>query len=802
MKRLINTSTILSLALYVVPPFAAQAQDLRTVTVGDQQVICLPNKQTACPEGALCAMAIKPENCQANAEKTVAKALAAQAKVDAKAKVDAEVMPPLTAAPTKRAANAQEAADNAASDQALAEKLAAEQAATEKAAADKADANKAAAEQAAAEKAAADQAAADKAAKDADRAAKDQAAKEKIAARKAAEKAAAEQAAADQAAADKAAADKVAAATAAADKATADNSAKDKAAADKAAAADEAAADKTASDKTASDKAAADQAAADQALADKLAADQADAAKTAQQPAADTSDTSAPAAPGMKVEYPRVVVNGKQVVCLPDKATECPVGETCVVGKNLPVCQTLAENELAGTSVIPAPKPPAKRQSSAAQTKADQVAADRAAADQAAMDKANIAAARKAQKEAERAAAQAAKADPNVKIIEAPVADPQAQQSLETVLDAPVGADPTVQEQTPTAAAAAEGTDIHRRPSDQPAPKGAKVTTEVVTEKDHRKSSQDFSAPPVQVAPGKKTGLSDLEKVGLVALGALAIGAIINGNKQVVSNTGDRVVVRQDDGSYQVYKDDSSLMRQPGSDVTTQTFSDGSTRSIFTRQDGSQIVTVRDASGRVLQRIAYDRDGRSTMLIDDLQPEHRVDVSRLPQVQPQNTKISVSSSNAALQAALAAANADDQGQKFSLRQIRSIPQVRYLAPTIDVPAVTFETGSAAIQPTEARKLNSLGKFIVDLIDQNPGEVFLVEGYTDAVGSAASNLALSDRRAESVAKALTEYFQVPPENLVVQGYGETDLLIPSAGDERANRRVAVRIITPLLQQASN
>jgi outer membrane protein OmpA-like peptidoglycan-associated protein len=287
-----------------------------------------------------------------------------------------------------------------------------------------------------------------------------------------------------------------------------------------------------------------------------------------------------------------------------------------------------------------------------------------------------------------------------------------------------------------------------------------------------------------------------------VALGALAIGAIIAGNRQVVSNTGDRVVVRQDDGSYQVYKDDSSLMRQPGSDVTTQTYSDGSTRAIFTRQDGSQIVTVRDASGRVLQRIAYDRNGRPTTLIDDLQPEHPVDVTRLPQVQPQNTKISVSSSNAALDAALAAANADDAGQKFSLRQVRSIPQVRYLAPTIDVPSVTFETGSAAIQPSEARKLNNLGKFVTDLIDRNPGEVFLIEGYTDAVGSAASNLALSDRRAESVAKVLTEYFQVPPENLVVQGYGENDLLIPTAGDERANRRVAVRIITPLLQQASN
>jgi len=53
----------------------------------------------------------------------------------------------------------------------------------------------------------------------------------------------------------------------------------------------------------------------------------------------------------------------------------------------------------------------------------------------------------------------------------------------------------------------------------------------------------------------------------------------------------------------------------------------------------------------------------------------------------------------------------------------------------------------------------------------------------------------------VAKALTEYFDVPPENLVVQGYGESELLVPTGSDERANRRVAVRIITALLQQTA-
>ena len=47
--------------------------------------------------------------------------------------------------------------------------------------------------------------------------------------------------------------------------------------------------------------------------------------------------------------------------------------------------------------------------------------------------------------------------------------------------------------------------------------------------------------------------------------------------------------------------------------------------------------------------------------------------------------------------------------------------------------------------------------------------------------------------------MTEYFNVPPENMVIQGYGESDLAIPVLDAERANRRVAVRRITPLLAE---
>jgi outer membrane protein OmpA-like peptidoglycan-associated protein len=152
--------------------------------------------------------------------------------------------------------------------------------------------------------------------------------------------------------------------------------------------------------------------------------------------------------------------------------------------------------------------------------------------------------------------------------------------------------------------------------------------------------------------------------------------------------------------------------------------------------------------------------------------------------------------------ALAAELQNDLGRNYSLRQIRQIRQVRELAPEIELDAITFSSGSAAIEPDQAKELSALGRAMVSVIEKRPAEVFLIEGHTDAVGSASLNLALSDRRAETVALALAEFFGVPPENMITQGYGESFLKVPTLTDELANRRVTVRRITPLLRQTAS
>ena len=134
---------------------------------------------------------------------------------------------------------------------------------------------------------------------------------------------------------------------------------------------------------------------------------------------------------------------------------------------------------------------------------------------------------------------------------------------------------------------------------------------------------------------------------------------------------------------------------------------------------------------------------------------------------------------------------------YSLEEIRYNAPLRARMPSVDIDTITFESGSWEVSPDQGNRLAVIAGSINRGIETNPSEVFLIEGHTDAVGNEVDNLSLSDRRAEAVALILTEQFQVPPENLTTQGYGEQHLKVPTEGPERANRRVTARRITPLL-----
>jgi outer membrane protein OmpA-like peptidoglycan-associated protein len=108
-------------------------------------------------------------------------------------------------------------------------------------------------------------------------------------------------------------------------------------------------------------------------------------------------------------------------------------------------------------------------------------------------------------------------------------------------------------------------------------------------------------------------------------------------------------------------------------------------------------------------------------------------------------------------------------------------------PAIDL-EVFFDFDSAEITPEALPILKKLGAALGD--EKLKGSVFLVGGHTDAKGSDAYNLSLSDQRAKSVAGFLIENFHLDPKQLVAMGFGEEKLKNPENPLAAENRRVQV------------
>jgi OmpA-OmpF porin, OOP family len=226
------------------------------------------------------------------------------------------------------------------------------------------------------------------------------------------------------------------------------------------------------------------------------------------------------------------------------------------------------------------------------------------------------------------------------------------------------------------------------------------------------------------------------------------------------------------------------------------------TVSIVVRPDGVQIIDTDDDQGHLLRRVRRDRDGREIVIIDNefAGPQAPMFIDLPPPVIriPRDRYIidADRADEALIYGAFIAPPVDPIAQQYTLDEVRYSESLRDYMPYVNLD-VNFDTGSWQLTPDQVDRLAVIAQALNQAIARNPREVFLIEGHTDAVGNDIDNLSLSDRRAEAVAVALTEQFQVPPENLVTQGYGKQGLLIQTDAPERANRRVAIRRITPLI-----
>lgn len=280
----------------------------------------------------------------------------------------------------------------------------------------------------------------------------------------------------------------------------------------------------------------------------------------------------------------------------------------------------------------------------------------------------------------------------------------------------------------------------------------------------------------------------------------------------VLGEIGDRIIL-QFGGQTIVQSDDRDRIGRDASEVYYEELPRGRTRETVTRPNGVQVVTIRDRYGDIVRRSRITPDGREYVLVYAEDRERERDRGerrqwRDPARDLPPLRIDIPRDEYILDARRAQEPEDyyeffEQPPVEPIRRLYSIDEVKYSARVrdsvrrVDMDTITFEFGAATISESEISRLEAVADAMARLLERNPAETFLIEGHTDAVGSDRANLALSDRRAESVAAALTNVFGIPPENLVTQGYGERYLKVNSQTPERENRRVAMRRITPLV-----
>ncbi|MCR6499687.1 OmpA family protein [Shinella sp. CPCC 101442] len=269
---------------------------------------------------------------------------------------------------------------------------------------------------------------------------------------------------------------------------------------------------------------------------------------------------------------------------------------------------------------------------------------------------------------------------------------------------------------------------------------------------------------------------------------------------RAVINFGDRIIVRSDDGR---------RLSRRATETYYEDLPHGRVREVIVRPNGDRVVTIRSRYGDVIQRSRIDRSGSEYVMfyapeIDrDSRPTFVDPGERLPPMRltvPVDDYIIDTSSEEErdYRDFLDRPPVEPVERVYTLDEVKYSARIRDKVRRIDLDTITFATGSSEISVNQAATLRKVADAINEILDKDAGETFLIEGHTDAVGSDESNLVLSDERAEAVANILTDVYDIPPENLATQGYGERFLKIDTDSAEQLNRRVTIRRVTALVK----
>jgi outer membrane protein OmpA-like peptidoglycan-associated protein len=320
---------------------------------------------------------------------------------------------------------------------------------------------------------------------------------------------------------------------------------------------------------------------------------------------------------------------------------------------------------------------------------------------------------------------------------------------------------------------------------------------------------------PVKVAPAPKHGpagpgiaLKRFDDVKRFRLERIEAG----GKRKVIEEPGKLFIIKESNRVIVRHDETERFLRRPGAKLSRR--QDGTVETVYVRGD-VRIVTVVDAHGRLLRRYRRDRDGRERNLIDNRRFYRGVAIGvgigalaivaldlPPPRVTIPHEQYIVDYDEASdddLYEALDAPPIEVLDRAYSLEEIRDNYELRARVRSIDINTINFEFGAWEVPPDQYGRLERIARAILRLLERNAEAVVMIAGHTDAVGSEEDNASLSQRRAAAVAEVLTDEFDVPPENLVTQGYGEQYLKIDTQGPEPRNRRVKILNITALMAE---
>lgn len=242
----------------------------------------------------------------------------------------------------------------------------------------------------------------------------------------------------------------------------------------------------------------------------------------------------------------------------------------------------------------------------------------------------------------------------------------------------------------------------------------------------------------------------------------------------------------------------------------------GRTRETIVRPNGVRIVTIRNRWGDVLKRSRFSPDGREYILAyydEELDTDRDSDRDGFF-IDPGRDLPPLRLNIPARDYILDVDYADEEEVElffrqppveqvrriYSVEEVKRSSRIRDSVRRIEVGGLTFDSGKATISSTQVGALSKVARAMLAILEDNPAETFLIEGHTDATGSDEANLVLSDQRAAVVAQILTDFYKVPPENLVTQGYGERYLKVNTQASEPLNRRATIKRITSLITVA--